>query len=195
MSSSEANLLQRGAKNLRVTLGLVGLFVAVIGLLILLFPGESGEITMKIIAGFLAVYAFIVGIAYLGNSVFSKTLRAWARVGNILLGLLYLLGGVIMLINLSATAAVLAIFIAIVIGILWLLDGIIALTTLNESPSKGWTVFYGLLSIIAGLILIFSPLLGIVTLWWLLGISMLVLGIVQIVRAFTIKPKRFAGVE
>lgn len=194
MSDNEASQLKRGANNLRVTLGVVGLVTAVLGLLILIFPGQSGKITMSIIAGLTATYAIIVGIAYLGNAIFSKTLRAWGRIGYVLLGLLYVVGGVIVLFNLSGAATVLAVIIAIVIGVLWLFEGVMAFTTLRESPSKGWSVFYGIVSIIAGLVLIFSPLLGIVTLWWLLGIAMLVLGIVQIVRAFTIKPDKYANV-
>ena len=54
----------------------------------------------------------------------------------------------------------------------------------GDSPSKGWAIFFGILSIIAGIVLLFSPLY-IVVLWWILGISLIVLGIIQIVRAFT----------
>lgn len=194
MSTLEANQLKKGASNLRVTLGILGLFTAILGLLILIFPAQSGEAAMLIIAGIVTVYAFIAGIGYIGNSIFSKTLRPWARVGNILLGLLYLLGGVILLINLTAAAAVLAVFISVIIGVLWIIEGIMVFTALGESPSKGWSVFYGIVSIIAGILLILMPLLGLITLWWLVGISMLVLGIVQIVRAFTINPNKFAGV-
>lgn len=194
MSTLEANQLKKGASNLRVTLGILGLFTAILGLLILIFPAQSGEAAMLIIAGIVTVYAFIAGIGYIGNSIFSKTLRPWERVGNILLGLLYLLGGVILLINLTAAAAVLAVFISVIIGVLWIIEGIMVFTALGESPSKGWSFFYGIVSIIAGILLILMPLLGLITLWWLVGISMLVLGIVQIVRAFTINPNKFAGV-
>lgn len=192
MSDTEASLLKRGANNLRVTLGVIGLFTAVLGLLILLYPVKSGAIVMQVVAAIAAAYAIIAGIAYLGNSLFSKTLRPWARVGNILLGLLYLLGGIVLLTNLTAAAEVLAIFIVVTIGVLWIFEGIIVLTTLGESRSKGWSVFYGLISIVSGVLLIVLPLVGIVALWWLAGVTMLVLGIVQIVRAFSIKPQKFA---
>ena len=39
----------------------------------------------------------------------------------------------------------------------------------------------------AGIILLLSPLWGAIVLWWLLGISLVVLGIIQVVRAFTFK--------
>ncbi len=42
------------------------------------------------------------------------------------------------------------------------------------------------LSIVAGVILLLSPLYA-VMLWWLAGISLVVLGVLQIVRAVTLK--------
>ena len=46
-----------------------------------------------------------------------------------------------------------------------------------------------IISIIAGGVLCFSPLLGAVALWWLLGIALVVLGILQIIRAFSFGKK------
>jgi uncharacterized membrane protein HdeD (DUF308 family) len=59
-----------------------------------------------------------------------------------------------------------------------------AFTVVKQSGNKTWTVIYGIISVIAGLSLMLSPLLGAVTLWLLLGISMVVMGVVQVVRAF-----------
>ena len=54
------------------------------------------------------------------------------------------------------------------------------------TPSTGWALFYGALSTIAGLIMLFSPLWTMAVVWWLLGISLLALGIVQIIRAIAL---------
>ncbi len=62
--------------------------------------------------------------------------------------------------------------------------GVVALVQSGDSGSRGWAIFFGLLSIVAGLILVFSPAY-VVALWWILGISLIVLGLIQIVRAFT----------
>lgn len=195
MSVNEALSLKRGASNLRVTLGIVGLVLAAFGALVLLYPVGSGAIALGILAVLVAVYSLVTGLAYLGNSLFSKTLRGWARVGNALLGLLYVVGAVVMAMNLKAAADVLVIFIAVIIGVLWITEGMVGLTTLGESPNTGWTIFFSIISIIAGITLVFSPLLGAVTLWWLTGISMLVLGIMQIIRAFTINPTKFSRID
>ena len=55
--------------------------------------------------------------------------------------------------------------------------------------SKGWTIFFAIVSIIAGLFLLFNAITGAAILWWILGISLIVLGIIQIVRAFTFGKK------
>ena len=45
-------------------------------------------------------------------------------------------------------------------------------------------------SIIAGIVLIVTPLVAAITLWILVGASLAVMGVVQIVRAFTLKPAK-----
>ena len=68
---------------------------------------------------------------------------------------------------------------------MWIVEGVVSLSTLGDAASKGWTIFFAILSIIAGIVVLFSPIWGTVVLWWLLGISLVVLGIINIVRAFT----------
>ena len=87
--------------------------------------------------------------------------------------------------NLAQTTAVLAIFIAVLIGVLWIVEGVVALAQLGDAPSKGWAIFFGLLSIVAGIVVLFSPLWAAELLFIIAGIALIVLGIVQIVRAFT----------
>lgn len=187
MASPETNLLQRAGDGVRTALGVGGLIAVVLGLLILFFPAKSGAVAMQIVAAVMAAYALVVGVVYIGSSIFSRSLGGWARIGHILLGLLYVIGGVVMMVNLGAAAAVLAIFLSVTIGVLWLFEGIMAFTVVKQSDNKVWTIIYGVISVIAGLSLMFSPMLGVVTLWLLLGIAMVVMGAVQVVRAFTLK--------
>ena len=55
----------------------------------------------------------------------------------------------------------------------------------SDAGSRGWAIFFGILSILAGIVVLFSPLWGIAILFVIAGIALIVLGIVQIVRAFT----------
>lgn len=177
---------RRTVDSIRIMLGLGGLIALVLGILIMVNPVKSGAILMQIVAVMASLYMVGTGVVYLGSAVFSKSMKGWPRTGNILLGLLYVIAGIILFSNLAATAAILALFISIMIGIMWILEGALAFSTLKTSGHRALTVIYGIISIIAGLVLVFSPLLGAVTLWLLIGISMVVLGAVQIVRAFSV---------
>lgn len=187
MSTPESTLLNRASDGVRTAIGVGGLIAVVLGLLIIFFPTKSGAVAMQIVAAVMAAYALVVGVVYIGTSIFSRTLGGWARTGHIMLGLLYVIGGVIMMVNLGATAVVLAIFLSVTIGILWLFEGVLALTMIKQSSNKVWTVIYAIISIIAGVVLLLSPIISAITLWLLLGISMVVLGVVQVVRAFAAK--------
>ena len=173
--------------SVRIILGVGGLIAVALGLFVLFAPNSSGKIALVATAMLLSIYALITGLVYLGTAIFSRTLGGWARTGRVLLGLLYVIGGVIMISNLLMTGVVVAVFVSIIIGVLWLFEGIHALSMLRKSDNKVWMVIYAVISIIAGLVLMFSPLMGAATLWLLLGISMIVLGVVQVVRAFSVK--------
>ncbi|SJN10162.1 hypothetical protein FM113_08350 [Leucobacter sp. 7(1)] len=184
---SETKIENRLTDGVRTAFGVGGLIALVLGLLIIFNPAKSGVVAMQVLAVVMAAYALVVGVVYLGSSIFSRSLGGWARVGHILLGLLYIAGGIVMLMNVGAAAVVLAMFLSITVGILWLFEGIMAFTVAGKSDSKVWTIIYGIVSVIAGIVLLLSPLLGAVTLWLLLGISMVVMGIVQVIRAFSVK--------
>lgn len=173
--------------SVRIILGVGGLIAVALGLFVLFAPNSSGKIALVATAMLLSIYALITGLVYLGTAIFSGSLGGWARTGRVLLGLLYVIGGVIMISNLLMTGVVVAVFVSIIIGVLWLFEGILALSMLRKSDNKVWMVIYAIISIIAGLVLMFSPLMGAATLWLLLGISMIVLGVVQVVRAFSVK--------
>ncbi len=76
--------------------------------------------------------------------------------------------------------------VAIFIGVSWIFDGIVSLSLLGTDGTKVWTLLYALLSIAAGVVVLFSPLFAAVVLWWVLGISLVAIGLVQIIRAITI---------
>ena len=174
----------------RTIMGIGGLVALVIGVLILINPVQSGAVMMKVIAVILGIYLVIAGLVFLGSMVFSKTMSGRRRVGNAVLGLLYLIAGIIVFGNVENTAVVLAAFLSIFIGVMWIFEGVMAFASAKSSPSKVWSIIYGIISIIAGLVLIFSPILGAVTLWIILGASMAVMGLIQIIRAFTLKPAK-----
>ncbi|PTT15687.1 hypothetical protein DBR36_14455 [Microbacterium sp. HMWF026] len=163
---------------LRTALGISGALSLVIGLLILIWPGRTAQVAV----GIIAVYVIIAGLVNIGIGLFWRS--GWARIGHIALGVLFILAGVFSFANLPATAAWLGVFIGTLVGILWIIEGVVSLTTVGHgSKARAWTIFFAIVSIIAGVVLLFSPLLGAVTLFLLIGFSLIVLGVFQIVRA------------
>lgn len=178
---------RRAIDSVRTMLGLGGFVALVLGILILVNPVKTGAAMMLILAVVVALYMVGSGAVYLGTAIFSRSLAGWPRTGHALLGLLYVVAGVILFTNIQASAVILATFLTVLIGVMWILEGVVAFSSLNSTGSKGLTIFYGIISVIAGLVLIFSPMLSAVTLWILIGISMIVMGVMQIVRAFSVK--------
>lgn len=173
--------LDKAASGIRTALGLTGLISVILGILVLVWPGKTAMVVTAIVA----VWTIVAGLVYIGIGLFAAGKGGWARLGHILLGVLFIIAGVVAFANLGATTAWLAVFLGILVGILWIFEGIVSLSTLDLAPSKGWTIFFAIISIIAGITLLFSPLWGAIVLWWLLGISAIILGIVNIIRAFS----------
>ncbi|GGD79020.1 HdeD family acid-resistance protein [Microbacterium murale] len=169
-------------KAIRVTLAISGAIALIAGIVLLVWPLK----TAVLVTGIIAAYLILAGLVYIGLGIFSGTKGGWARIGHVVLGLLYVAAGAIAFTNLSAVTVSLAVITVIFIGISWIVDGIVSLTLLHKDGSRVWTIIYAILSIVAGVIVIFSPLLAAVALWWILGITLVVLGIIQIVRAITL---------
>ncbi|GAA1543071.1 uncharacterized membrane protein HdeD (DUF308 family) [Microbacterium ginsengiterrae] len=165
---------------IRTAIGIGGVLAVIVGILILVWPGRTAMVATAIIA----IYTIVAGLVYAGLGIFSKNKGGWARLGHILLGLLFIVAGIVAFANLSGTTVWLAAFLGVLVGILWIVEGVVAFTTLGDSSSKVWSVLFALLSIIAGIVLLLSPVWGAEVLWWVLGISLVVLGVLNVVRAF-----------
>jgi uncharacterized membrane protein HdeD (DUF308 family) len=176
-----SELTKSGVNTIRVALGVTGVLALIAGIFITFWPKDSA-VVLTVMVG---IYFVIAGLAYVGLGIFSRGLTGGARAVDIILGALFVIGGILMLSNPTESAVVIGIFLGVLLGILWIIEGAVALAQAGASASKGWTIFFGILSIIAGIVLLFSPFWGAVLLFWIAGIALIVLGIMQIVRAFT----------
>ncbi|UWF76588.1 MULTISPECIES: HdeD family acid-resistance protein [Microbacterium] len=170
------------ARSVRLFLLLSGVLAALAGLVLLIWPAKSAVI----VTGIVAAYLIVGGLIYLGLGIFSRQEGGWARIGHILLGLLYILAGALAYANLPAATVALALVTVIFIGASWIVDGVVALSLMGMDGSKAWTLIYALLSIAAGVVVLLSPLFAAAVLWIFLGAALLVLGVTQIVRAVMI---------
>lgn len=169
-------------KSIRIVLAVSGVIALLAGIVLLVWPVKSAVI----VTGIFASYLVVAGLVYIGLAVFSRIEGGWARIGHIVLGLIYIVAGVIAFANLGVAAATLALVVVILIGISWIVDGVVALSLLGQDGSRVWTLLYALLSIVAGIVVLFSPLYAAAVLCLVLGVSLVALGLVQIVRAITL---------
>jgi uncharacterized membrane protein HdeD (DUF308 family) len=165
----------------RVSLGISGAVALIIGVIIVFFP-KTAAAGLTVL---LAITLLVSGLAYLGIGIFAKGLRGGARALDIVFGIIMIIAAIVAFANLAGTTAFLAVFIGILVGIVWIVEGATTFAQLGDAPSRGWAIFFAIVSILAGIVLLFSPLWGFVLLFILVGISLIVLGIIQIIRAFT----------
>lgn len=174
--------LQRGALTaIRTTLGISGALSLIVGILILVWPGRTAAVAV----GIIAIWAIVAGLVYAALGIFSRALGGWSRVGHIALGILFVIAGVVALINLAAATVGFALVLGMIIGALWVVEGVVALTTLGQTGSRGWSIFFAIISILAGIVLLFSPAY-VALLWVFFGAALIVVGIAQIIRAFSL---------
>jgi uncharacterized membrane protein HdeD (DUF308 family) len=166
--------------SIRASLGVAGLLALIAGLLILIWPGHVAGV----IAIILAIYAVAAGLVNLGIGVFSRQLGVGPRIGYLLLGVLFVLAGIVIIANPAVFVTGVALFLGIMIGILWVIDGIVSFVMLPDSGSKAWTAVYAVISLLAGAAMLSSPLWGAELLWLVVGISAVVIGLIGIVRGF-----------
>jgi len=171
-------------RSLRTAFIVGGILSVILGVLILVWPGRTAQVA----TGIIAAYTIVAGIVYAGLGIFSRAKGGWSRLGHVALGVLFVVVGIVAFANLAAFTVSFALFLGVLVGILWIIEGAVSLSVVGESSSRGWTIAFAILSIIAGVTLLFSPLWGAFVLWWLLGISAVALGIVNIIRGLSFRP-------
>lgn len=172
-------------KGARLALLVGGLAAVGFGVAVLTWPTK----TALALTGVIGAYAIIAGVAYVAIGALSKSLGAGGRIGHLILGLLYIVAGAYAFSSLQQSAVFLALFLTAMVGVMWIVEGFTSLLTLDQSGSKFLTILFAFISVAAGFTLLSSLVWGAVFLWWFLGISLIVLGALNVVRAITGKKK------
>jgi uncharacterized membrane protein HdeD (DUF308 family) len=180
--SLNASGLTRSAVNgIRAALGISGAAAVILGVVLLFWPAK----TLSVLAVFVGLYFLIAGIARLGIGIFSRGISGGIRTLNIVFGALLVLLAVLALKNVSAAAATLVIFAIAFIGVGWIIEGVVVLAESAHAASKGWAITFGILSIVAGIVVLVLPASSATFLLLFAAIALIVIGIVGVVRAFT----------
>ncbi|MEV7529629.1 HdeD family acid-resistance protein [Streptomyces hydrogenans] len=160
-----------------------GLVALVLGVLVLVWPGAS-----LLAAGVLfGLYLLFSGVTQL-VAAFGTHATASLRVPAFISGALSILLGLFCFRGATQSILLLALW----IGIGWLFRGItqtVAAASDPAMPARGWQVFLGVVSAVAGVVLIVSPLESVAVLTLLGGIWLIAVGAAEIVTAIQIRSR------
>ena len=160
-----------------------GVLTIVLGAMVLAWPGPS----ILVVSTMFGVYLLVSGFAELFLA-FTLPRSAATRVLLFLTGALSLVLAILSFRHFGDGYAVLLLSLWIGTGfvVLGVSENAVALSE-RELPGRGWYVVLGLMSVIAGGIVLVWPFDSILALTIVGGVSLVVLGLVRVVQAFQIR--------
>jgi uncharacterized membrane protein HdeD (DUF308 family) len=159
-----------------------GIITLLAGLLTLAWPGR----TIVAIAVLFGIQLVVAGIFRFVAALAVEEASGGTRVLLALLGVLSFIVGLYALRHVLLTVAALA----LLLGIFWIVNGAVEVFTAlshRAMQGRGWTIFMGLLSVVAGVVVLVYPAISLATLAVVLGFWLLVFGIMEIVLAFRLR--------
>ena len=135
------------------------------------------------IAVLLGILMIISGIFHLIRVFDPKELhRVWLGIA----GLLFVVVGVILIRHLHLTRSI----IGLIIGITWIVQGLTALIgglSGGVREGRAWWIVFGVISLIAGIVVTATPASSLNVLAVLLGIWFIIMGILEIIGGFLLR--------
>jgi uncharacterized membrane protein HdeD (DUF308 family) len=153
-----------------------------VGILLLVWPSA----TLTVVAILIGAALIVTGLLRLFDGVTARGESGGMRAADIVIGLLAVIVGLYALKHHSLTVIVLA----LVVGVLWTVHGIgdlIVAASAGNVPGRGLRVVTGLVSLAAGLVILFWPGISLVLLLTILGAWLLFYGLMLAVLAFQLR--------
>jgi uncharacterized membrane protein HdeD (DUF308 family) len=160
-----------------------GLASLILGVMVLAWP----EATLRVVGVLFGLYLLLSGVMQL-VAAFGTHATTALRVMAFISGALSILLGLFCFRGATQSTLLLALW----IGIGWLFRGItqaVAAASDPAMPARGWQIFLGIVSAVAGVVLIVAPLESATVLTVLAGIWLLVVGAVELVTAFMVRSR------
>jgi uncharacterized membrane protein HdeD (DUF308 family) len=158
-----------------------GILALALGILVLVWPGK----TILVAAIVFGAYLLITGIAQVFFA-FSLHVSAGGRVLLFISGAASLVLAVLCFRSLYNSILLLAIW----IGVGFIFRGVatsISAVSDPTLPGRGWEIFLGVISLLAGIVMLASPFASLAVLALVVGIWLVVIGVFEIVSAFGIR--------
>ena len=157
----------------------LGVITLILGLIVAFRPSTS----LNVIAVLIGLLMIISGIFHLIRVFDSaESHRVWLGIA----GLVLIVVGVVLIRHLHLTVAL----IGLIVGITWIVQGISALAigfSGESGEGRGWWIFFGIISLIGGIVIVAVPVKSVTALAVLVGIWFIVEGVFEIIGAFMIR--------
>src|SRR5689334_7490586 len=157
----------------------IGLVTLALGIVVASNPSAS----LNLIAVLLGITLLITGIFHLVRAFTGdEGHRVWPGIA----GLLLIVVGVVLIRHLNVTVAL----IGLLVGISWIAEGVSALAvgfSRDATEGQGWWIFFGIISLIGGIVVASSPVTTLSAIAILLGIWFIVQGALMIVAALMLR--------
>jgi uncharacterized membrane protein HdeD (DUF308 family) len=186
MSSSETVTIEQSPDNLMTAIGrnwwvllFAGILSLAVGVVALVWPGK----TVLVVAIVFAIWLIVSGIFSLVRG-FAHGLTGGMRALFIITGILSLVLGIFAIRGEFQELYILSLF----IGIGFLFRGFASLFLgFENKEGRGSNIFFGIVMIIGGVVVLVWPGISLVTLTWVVGIWLIIIGIYEIIAAFSVK--------
>jgi len=160
---------------------LTGVLSVILGVMVLAWPGK----TIIVAAIFFGAYLLVTGISQVFHA-FTLHISAGGRALLFISGAASLVLAVLCFKSLGNAVWLLAIW----VGIGFIFRGVAeAATAISDplTPSRGWQIFLGIITLIAGIVVLAAPFSSLATLTLVIGIWLIVIGAFEIVASFGIR--------
>jgi uncharacterized membrane protein HdeD (DUF308 family) len=157
-----------------------GVIAVILGALMLVWPGK----TVLVATVLFGLYLLVVGGAQLFLAMASE-LSGGGRALLFISGAVSVILAVLTFRYFGEAFAIL--LFAVYIGISFIIRGVattVAAISDAERSTRGWDIFFGIMSVLAGIIMLLVPFTSIVTLAVVTGAFLVALGVFEIVSAF-----------
>jgi uncharacterized membrane protein HdeD (DUF308 family) len=148
----------------------------VVGAILLAWPKE----TLTVVAVLIGIALILAGAMRLMDGFTSHEASGGKRVVSVVIGLLATVLGLYCIRHYHFTITALA----IIVGLFWVIHGIADIAVglfVGQFPGRGFTVVVGVLSLCAGIIVLFWPTISIAVLVAVIGIWLIIYGILAVV--------------
>ena len=172
-------------KHLWIYTLLSGILSVILGVLVTLKPGNA----VWVAAIFLGAYLLVSGIAQV-IFAFSLHVSGGSRVMFLISGAASLVLAVLAFKDIGDESPMAILLLAIWISVGFIFRGVsttAAAISDRDVPGRGWAIFFGIVSILAGIVVMASPLNSLVLLAWVVGIWLIVMGVFEIASSLSIR--------